>query len=148
MNIVIRQETEADFSAIYELIKVAFGQDNEAKLVDALRRGESFIRDLSIVATLDNKVVGHILFTKIKIKDLNKEYESLGLAPMAVSPRLQKKGIGAQLIKHGLKKAAELGYKSVIVLGHEHFYPKFGFIPADKWNIKAPFNVPANVYGN
>jgi putative acetyltransferase len=65
---------------------------------------------------------------------------------MAVSPGLQKQGIGGQLIKHGLLKATELGYKSVIVLGHEHYYPKFGFIPADKWNIKSPFDVPTNVF--
>jgi len=146
MNVVIRQELAIDFSTIYELNKAAFGQDNEAKLVDALRSSKSFIPDLSIVATIDNKIVGHILFTKIKIKDLNKEFDSLALAPMAVSPELQKLGIGGQLIKHGLLKATELGYKSVFVLGHEHYYPKFGFTPADKWNIKAPFDVPTNVF--
>jgi predicted N-acetyltransferase YhbS len=59
---------------------------------------------------------------------------------------MQKRGIGGQLIKIGLAKARVLGYKSVIVVGHEHYYPRFGFMPASKWNIRAPFDVPANVF--
>lgn len=65
---------------------------------------------------------------------------------MAVRPELQKIGIGRQLIRHGLKTAKELEFKSVIVLGHEHYYPKFGFEPAEKWDIKAPFDVPSNAF--
>jgi predicted N-acetyltransferase YhbS len=65
---------------------------------------------------------------------------------MAVKPGLQKQGIGGELIKHGLAKARELGHTSVIVVGHEHYYPKFGFVPADRWNIKAPFDVPSNAF--
>jgi putative acetyltransferase len=65
---------------------------------------------------------------------------------MAVSPGFQNKGIGGQLINKGLDNARELGYRSVIVVGHENYYPKFGFVPAQKWNIKAPFDVPANVF--
>src|SRR5687767_7979665 len=140
MNIVIREETKADFSEVYELNKSAFEQDTEARLVEMLRNGNAFIPQLSFVATLDNKIIGHILFTKIKIRNDNGAgYDSLALAPMAVSPGLQKQGIGGQLIRHGLDKARELGYKSVIVVGHEHYYPKFGFVPAGSWNIKAPF---------
>ena len=147
MNLVIRQETDADFLNVYELNKAAFGQDNEAKLVDALRKSKAFIPDLSLVATIDNIIAGHILFTKIMIKDdSGSENESLALAPMAVKPELQRQGIGGQLIKQGLFKAKEIGYRSVIVLGHEHYYPKFGFVPAEKWNIKAPFDVPENVF--
>lgn len=145
---ILRQETPDDFKEVFEVNQIAFGQENEAKLVDALRNNPTvFVPKLSIVAVDNNKIVGHILFTKINIKDdkgnLN---ESLGLAPMAVRPELQKRGIGRQLIRQGLKVAEELGFKSVIVLGHEHYYPKFGFEPADKWNIKAPFDVPSNVF--
>jgi putative acetyltransferase len=147
-QITIRRETQDDFKDIFEVNHIAFGQDNEAKLVDALRNNQTaFVPELSIVATDNNKIVGHILLTKINIKDdkgnLN---ESLGLAPMAVRPELQKSGIGGQLIRKGLEVAKELGFKSVIVLGHEHYYPKFGFQPADKWSIKAPFDVPSNVF--
>jgi predicted N-acetyltransferase YhbS len=147
MKLVIRQESEADFAKVYELNKISFNQDNEAKLVDLLRKSTAFIPDLSLVAVLDNKIVGHILFTKIIIKDdKGRENDSLALAPMAVIPEFQKRGIGAQLIMQGLNKAKELGHKSVIVLGHEHYYPKFGFVAAEKWRIKSPYNVPTNVF--
>ena len=147
MEIEIRKEAESDFSDVYQLNKAAFGQDSEPKLVDLLRKTNAFIPELSLVATSENKVVGHILFTKIKIKDDNgNEFDSLALAPMAVRPDLQKKGIGGQLIRYGINKAKELGHKSVIVLGHEQYYPKFGFVPTEKWEIKAPFFVPTNVF--
>lgn len=67
-------------------------------------------------------------------------------APVAVLPAYQKQGIGSQLILHGLNKSKEMGFKSVIVLGHETYYPRFGFRPADKWGIKAPFEVPDEAF--
>ena len=147
MRVNIRQENTDDFNTVFEVNKLAFGQDNEANLVDLLRKSNSFIPELSLVAILDNKIVGHILFTKIQIENEDKsKTESLALAPMAVRPEFQNKGIGGQLIKHGLEKARELQHKSVIVLGHEHYYPKFGFVPADKWNIKSPYDVPRNAF--
>ncbi|MCC7332635.1 MAG: N-acetyltransferase [Flavobacteriales bacterium] len=147
-RLTVRQETPNDFNEVFEINQIAFGQDNEARLVDALRRNPTvFIPELSLVATDNNKIVGHILLTKIIIKDDNGNLiESLGLAPMAVRPEFQKSGIGGQLIKQGLKVAKDLGFTSVIVLGHEHYYPKFGFEPADKWNIKAPFDIPSDVF--
>jgi predicted N-acetyltransferase YhbS len=145
---IIRRETKEDFKEIFEVNHIAFGQDNEAKLVDALRNNvTAFVPELSIVATTNNKTVGHILFTKIKIKDEEGNlHESLALAPMAVRPEFQKGGIGGQLIREGFLVAKELGFKSVIVLGHEHYYSSFGFQPAEKWKIKAPFDVPSNVF--
>jgi predicted N-acetyltransferase YhbS len=99
------------------------------------------------VATIENKIVGHILFSRIVIIDNNQnEFESLALAPIAVRPEYQKKGIGGQLIKSGIDKARELKFKSIIVLGHEHYYPKFGFVPTVKWKIIAPFDVSPNVF--
>jgi predicted N-acetyltransferase YhbS len=148
MNITIRQEKEADYPFVHEVNNLAFGQDSEANLVDALRKNtEAFIPELSIVATIDDEVVGHILFTRIRIIDDNhNEFGSLALAPMAVNPAYQKKGIGGRLIKSGLEKARQLNFRSIIVVGHEQYYPKFGFIPAGQWNIKAPFDVPANAF--
>lgn len=147
-QIFIRQETHKDFEDVFETNQIAFEQDSEARLVNSLRNNqEAFIPELSIVAIDNNKIVGHILFTKIKIvQDNQTETESLALAPMAIRPEFQRKGIGGQLIKSGLDRAKELKYKSVIVLGHEHYYPKFGFVPANKWNIVSPYNVPTNVF--
>lgn len=148
MNPVVRTENSSDQKAVFEINTLAFGQENEARLVDALRQNHSvFIPELSLVATIGSEVAGHILFTKIQILDINgNSHQSLALAPMAVAPKFQKSGIGSLLIRKGIETAKILDYQSVIVLGHEHFYPKFGFIPAAKWNIKAPFDVPPEVF--
>jgi predicted N-acetyltransferase YhbS len=112
-----------------------------------LRESDVFVPELSLVATIANKIVGHILFIKIKIsKDSQNEFDSLALAPLAVRSEFQKKGIGGQLVRSGLDIAREMNFESVIVLGHKHYYPKFGFVPAVKWRIKAPFDVPTNVF--
>ena len=147
MEIKIRKETQSDYTDVYNLNKVAFKQDAESKLIELLRKSSAFIPELSIVAIIDNNIVGHILFTKIIIKAENgTEYNSLALAPMSVIPKYQAKGIGGQLIKHGLNTAKRLGFESVIVLGHKDYYPKFGFKAASQWNIKAPLDVPDNVF--
>lgn len=147
-HVIIRQEQQADCPEVFQVNHIAFGQENEAKLVDALRNNPTaFVPELSMVATKDNKIVGHILLTRIKIKDKEgKMHESLGLAPMAVVPEHQISGIGGQLIRKGFEVAKSLGFKSVIVLGHEHYYPKFGFESAEKWHIIPPFEVPPNVF--
>lgn len=102
-----------------------------------LRNSKNFIPELSLVAIEDNKIVGYILFTKVKIGD----YEEIALAPLAVLPEFQKKGIGGSLIKKGHEIAKKLGYHYSIVIGSEKYYPKFGYVPAIKYGIKAPFQV-------
>lgn len=147
-EIIIRQETAADFAAVFDVNRLAFGQDNEAMLVDALRANETaFVPELSIVAITGGIVVGHILFTKINIGDGDGNlHGGLALAPMAVRPEYQMRGIGGQLVREGLAVASGLGFQSVIVLGHERYYPKFGFEPTEKWNINAPFEVPSDAF--
>ena len=147
MELKIRQESKLDIKEVYKINKLAFEEEGEAKFVELLRNSNTFIPELSLVATIDNNIVGHILFTKIRIVDSNKnEFESLALAPMAVKPEFQKRGIGGQLIKTGLDKAKGLNFKSVIVLGHENYYPKFGFEPTKKWKITAPYDVPTSAF--
>jgi putative acetyltransferase len=146
MTTEIREEHKQDHEAVYTVNELAFKHANEARLVDALRKSAAFIPALSLVAVADQTICGHLLFTKILIKNDSATYESLALAPVAVLPEYQQKGVGSALIRAGLQKAKELAYDSVIVLGHEHYYPKFGFEPAEKWQIKAPFDVPSNVF--
>ena len=117
MELKIRQENNPEYNEVYKINKLAFGEEGEAKLVELLRNSKAFVPELSLVAMIGNKIVGHILFTKIKIINNNQnEFESLALAPMAVKPEFQKKGIGGELIKVGLDKAREMNFKSVIVL--------------------------------
>ena len=140
-DILIRHETADDYEHITQINNAAFGQKNEGLLVENLRKTPQFIQRLSLVAEYKTRLIGHILFYPVKIKNDYIEFESLALAPMSVLPEFQSKGIGGMLINQGLNAAKELGYKLVIVLGHAEYYPKFGFLPANRWGIKPPFPV-------
>jgi putative acetyltransferase len=142
MEINIRKEQTTDFDQVRLINDKAFKQEAEGILIDKLRATGAFIPDLSLVAESNGQVIGHILFTHIKVVKGAKVAKSLALAPMSVLPEYQGQGIGSKLVKKGLERAKELGYASVIVLGHEHYYPKFGFQKASQWNISAPFPVP------
>ncbi len=145
MKVTIRKEEEKDYKRVHEVSCLAFQQENESKLIEKIRKGKNFIPELSLVVEIDDEIVGHILFSRIKIiGDL--VYDSLALAPMAVIPEFQKRGIGSKLVKKGIEKAKELGFDSIIVLGHKEYYPKFGFQRASKWNIKCPFEVPDEAF--
>lgn len=139
----IRQESPQDFQAIYEINHLAFEQEGESQLIEKIRKSETFIPELSLVAEQNNKVIGHILFSKIKIIG-EQSYPSLALAPMSVHPDFQNKGIGSQLVTQGLQIAKKLNFEHVIVLGHHNFYPKFGFQKASNWSIQCPFEVPGD----
>ena len=148
--IKIRQEQPTDYAAVFQVNQLAFGQDNESRLVELLRKSDAWIPELSMVAERQEEIVGYILFTKIQIIGTSQSYDSprlyCALAPVAVSPNYQKQGIGAQLINEGLAQAKNLGYDSVIVLGHKDYYPRFGFETASRWGIRCPFEVPDEVF--
>jgi predicted N-acetyltransferase YhbS len=147
---IIRQETENDYGQTEKLVEEAFrdlefSEHNEHLLVQKLRQSRDFIPELSLVAEMDNKIVGHILFSKVTIIG-DKEFESLCLAPVSVLPGYQNQGIGSELIKEGLLKAEDLGFESVLLVGHSTYYPRFGFEKASKWNIRCAFEVPEDVF--
>ena len=138
MDIKIRSELLRDYDEIDLVIFSAFKQYNEVKLVHELRKTKQYNTDLSLVATSNGQIIGHILFYPVKMSD----YETLILAPLAVKPKYQRKGIGGKLIEEGLKQSREQGYGSVLVLGHPDYYPRFGFEKASKWGIRLSTNVP------
>lgn len=148
--VTIRQEQQSDYKKTEEVVQKAFLKEEfsdktEHELVSRIRKCEAFIPELSIVA-VNEEIVGHILLSKIKIEQGATSVESLALAPVSVARGYQKKGIGGKLIGAALEKAKELGYGSVVVLGHPEYYPKFGFKKASEWNIKAPFEVHEEVF--
>lgn len=140
---LIRMETSNDHEQVNHVIKNAFevaehSDGNEHNLVVALRKSDAFIPQLSLVAEMDNEIAGYILFTKIFIGD----NVGLALAPLAVNIKYQRQGIGAKLINEGHRIAKDMGFKYIVVLGIETYYPKFGYNPAINLGIKAPFEVP------
>ena len=139
----IRQERRKDYDAVYQIIKEAFASaehsdGNEQDLVVALRKSKAFIPELSLVAVEDDRIVGHIFFTKAAVD----KTAVLALAPLSVLPAYQNKGIGLALIEEGHKIASGLGYAYSVVLGHAKYYPKAGYKPASAYGIKASFEVP------
>lgn len=144
--ILVRAETPKDFDAIRKINKKAFKGKNESKLVDALRESEGFIPELSLVAEKAGAVVGHILFSPILIKGPQGETPALALAPMAVLPDFQNQGVGSALIKHGLEECRRLGHKIMVVVGHDEYYPRFGFTRASAKGLTLPFEAPDEVF--
>lgn len=142
----LRPELPADFAAIDEVHRLAFGQPDEARLVQALRATDAYIPELALVAVLDDCVVGHILFTRIVIEAADDKAAAIALAPLAVLPRWQRAGIGAALTRLGLSEASRLGHRLAIVLGHADYYPRFGFVAARAHGIEAPFPVPDDAW--
>ncbi|HVV99789.1 MAG TPA: N-acetyltransferase [Planctomycetaceae bacterium] len=121
----IRPENADDHAAIGEVNRLAFGREAEARLVDELR-SDGHVR-LSLVAEENGRVIGHILFSELLIRTATGEIQSLSLAPMAVVPDRQHRGIGTALVEAGLRQCRELGHRIVVVLGHPEYYPRFGF---------------------
>ncbi len=139
----IRKEAAGDAEEIYRVVKGAFAHaehrdGNEQDLVDALRRSAAFVPELSLVAEVEGRIVGHILFTKIEIGG----HTELALAPLSVLPPYQRKGIGTALMREGHRIAKMLGYHFSVVLGSETYYPRAGYAPAKQFGIEAPFEVP------
>jgi predicted N-acetyltransferase YhbS len=142
MNIIIRQEEVEDINEVYDVVQKAFEEadysdHDEHNLVNRLRNSTKFIPELSLIAEYENKIVGYILFTEIIVGNQT----LIALAPVAVLPEMQSKGIGKLLIMEGHKIATQLGYKGSVVLGHAEYYPKFGYKKASQYGIEAPFDV-------
>jgi putative acetyltransferase len=140
----IRREQPEDIAAIHELHEVAFGRPAEADLVDALRARSK--TTLSLVAVEDDRIVGHILFSPVTIDSAARTFSAVGLAPMAVLPERQRRGIGSQLVSAGLLECRNAGYDCVVVLGHPTYYPRFGFVPASRYGLRSEYEVPDEAF--
>lgn len=133
MNIVVRNEETADFRKVEDITRKAFWNlyvpgCNEHYLVHIMRNHEDFIKDLALVAAINDKVVGNIMYMKSYVQAENgTKMETITFGPVSVHPSYQKQGIGSTLIKKSIEKARAKGYKAIIIYGHPHNYCKFGF---------------------
>jgi putative acetyltransferase len=139
--IEIRGEYPDDVAAVREVNRLAFGQEQESNIVDALRTNGAAL--LSLVATVDGQVVGHIMFSPLTVAE---NVKALALGPMAIAPEYQRQGIGTRLIEAGNRKIKDAGYPFIIVVGHAEYYPRFGFRRASEYGIKCEWDVPDEVF--
>ncbi|MFH1768675.1 MAG: N-acetyltransferase [Candidatus Omnitrophota bacterium] len=143
--ITVRGEKRKDIAVIRDINEKAFGQRQEADIIDKLRDKCSYF--LSLVAEIDGCLVGHILFTPAVIEgEDGSRVEGVGLAPMAVLPQYQKQGVGSALVRAGFTELEKKGCLFVIVLGHAEYYPRFGFEPASRYGIGSQWDVPEDVF--
>jgi len=140
----IRKERSSDVEKIWKVNSEAFETEVEAKLVNSLRK--SGCPCISLVAEIENSIVGHILFTPVELTGNKNKLKIMGLAPMAVLDQYQNKGIGSELVMAGLKCCQSLGCDAVVVLGYANYYSRFGFVPSVKYNIKSEYDVPDDVF--
>ena len=139
MLIEIREERPDDHAAIRDVNRRAFGQDQEGNIVDGLRSNGAAL--LSLVAILNDRIVGHIMYTPAIIGSVT----GAALGPMSVLPEHQRHGIGSKLVSTGNQRLREAGYPFIIVLGHPAFYPRFGFRRASTLAVKCEWDVPDDV---
>ncbi|ODT88795.1 N-acetyltransferase [Phenylobacterium sp. SCN 70-31] len=131
----VRYARAEDRPAIAEVNTLAFGQPDEAALIERLRAGGDVLFEL--VAAEDGRVDGHILFSRL-FADRADLFAAL--APMAVRPGLQRGGIGTALVRAGLESAREFGAHGVLVLGHPGYYPRFGFAPETAAQVTSAYS--------
>ena len=140
---LVRPETEDDRDAVRAVNVAAFDTPQEADLVDMLRGQATPI--VSLVAEEDGAILGHIMFSPVSLEG-HLGLKLMGLAPMAVSPSHQRRGIGSQLVGAGLEHCRQLSCAAVVVLGHPTYYPRFGFAPASEFGMRCEYDVPPEVF--
>ncbi|MFP4479050.1 MAG: GNAT family N-acetyltransferase [Candidatus Izemoplasmatales bacterium] len=145
MTLNIRNENKKDQGIVEEMTRQAFykEKDKEEKgfgcsehfFVHLLRKKDG-IQDLNLVATIQDEIVGHVIYSKSYIQTPDKKLPVITFGPLTVKKAYQNKGIGSQLLKYSLEKAKGLGFGAVIIFGHPNYYPRFGFVPARHYNLK------------
>lgn len=141
-EIIVRSETPEDTRAIDVVHLSAFQGESEAQLISALRESPNFIPELSLVAELNGRIVGHLLLSKVALERDGWKTDVFVLGPMAVVPSQSHRGIGSELIKAAIAKAREFNCSGIVVAGHPEYYRRFGFSQASDWGIHCNLQVP------
>ncbi len=129
---LVRLEGVEDLEAIRRIHRAAFPGDDESRLVDLLRENSNLF--LSLVAVLASNVVGHVAFSPVRVEKTPGSV-GVGLGPVGVLPEFQSQGIGDQLIREGLRICLERSIGFVVLLGHQSYYPRFGFRRASLFGL-------------
>jgi putative acetyltransferase len=141
--VTIRPEESQDRHAVRHVNETAFCGSTEANLVEALHRERAAA--VALVAEVDAEIVGHILFSPVAVEPATTKH-LVALAPMAVAPQFQRRGIGTLLVREGLARCLAAGTDAVVVLGHPEYYPRFGFRPAHELGLHCEYDVPPDVF--
>jgi len=136
-DFLVRDEEPRDHPEVRKVNEAAFDRPDEADLVDRLRKEGMILR--SFVAERDHQIVGHILFTRMSIETERGPVPAVALAPIAVLPSYQRRGIGSQMVRHGLAGLRISGERMVLVLGDPDYYGRFGFAATTARHLSSPF---------
>ncbi|MCI5045265.1 MAG: N-acetyltransferase [Aquisalinus sp.] len=132
---IIREEQQSEHEAIRYVVTDAFGQPDEARLVDMLRTDGDI--EIALVAELDRQVVGHIVLSRMISPET-----ALGLAPVSVLPVFQRQGVGSALMRAGIKWAQDNGWERIFLLGEPAYYNRFGFASETAAGFSSPYAGP------
>ena len=148
LEISIRSERPEDGPAISDIVRrayatVAYSDHREHLMIERLRKSEAYNPALSLLAEIGNEMVGHILLTTAEIRGSRSSVVTLALAPLSVVPEHQFCGVGKRLVGEVHRRAADLGFGSVLLVGIPSYYPQFGYEPLSHYPIKLPFEAPA-----
>jgi predicted N-acetyltransferase YhbS len=143
----MRAECPEDSLPISELVKrayadVIYSDHREHLMIERLRGTGAWIPPLSLLAEVNGTPVGHILLTKAEICSSGPGVETLALAPLSVVPDHQSQEVGKRLVETACRKALELGFESIVLIGLPSYYPRFGFEPLRRYTITLPFDAP------
>lgn len=142
MQANIKRVKKRDFEEIEMLLKMTFESDSVAEMLMEFKNTSDFVPELTRVARINDQIIGVIIYSHVQIAKGKKITDTISMVCMAVLPAYQNLGIGGELIRNSFAKARELEYQSVIVMGYEGYYPRFGFKPTIEFDITCPFDVP------
>lgn len=145
----LRAEEPNDIDGVRRVVEAAFGQPNEAQIVDRLRAAGDLV--MSHLADRKREVIAHVAFSPAQVIDdagVVREVPGglLALAPMAVLPKYQKQKVGSGLLQSALMRLELQGAGAIVVLGHPEYYPRFSFTPASAFGLRCPFDAPDEAF--
>lgn len=143
-ELTLREEGAGDAAAIGRVLEAAFGGPLEVELVEDLRASKEL--KLSLVAERAGTLVGHVALSAVTTPDCETSVRGLGLAPLAVAPGEQRRGVGAALVRRALELARADGAAFVVLLGDPAYYERFGFAPASSSGLRCVYDAPPEAF--